>query len=101
MNERPLKDCIAIVTRASRGADRGIAQELGVAGATVYVTSSSGRNRRCRLWLSSSPDSGPVVGLTLSERLNQENMVQSSCGLTFVMRDTTRLAGACPLDARG
>jgi NAD(P)-dependent dehydrogenase (short-subunit alcohol dehydrogenase family) len=40
---RPLKDCIAIVTGASRGAGRGIAIELGAAGATVYVTGRSTR----------------------------------------------------------
>jgi NAD(P)-dependent dehydrogenase (short-subunit alcohol dehydrogenase family) len=39
----PLKDCIAVVTGASRGAGRGIAQELGAAGATVYVTGRSTR----------------------------------------------------------
>jgi len=40
---RPLKDCVAIVTGASRGAGRGIAFELGAAGATVYVTGRSTR----------------------------------------------------------
>lgn len=40
---RPLKDCVAVVTGASRGAGRGIAQELGAAGATVYVTGRSTR----------------------------------------------------------
>jgi NAD(P)-dependent dehydrogenase (short-subunit alcohol dehydrogenase family) len=35
---------IALVTGASRGAGRGIATELGLAGATVYVTGRSGRN---------------------------------------------------------
>ena len=39
----PLKDCIAVVTGASRGAGRGIAAELGAAGATVYVTGRSTR----------------------------------------------------------
>jgi NAD(P)-dependent dehydrogenase (short-subunit alcohol dehydrogenase family) len=38
---RPLRDCIAVVTGASRGAGRGIALELGAAGATVYVTGRS------------------------------------------------------------
>jgi NAD(P)-dependent dehydrogenase (short-subunit alcohol dehydrogenase family) len=38
-----LKDKIALVTGASRGAGRGIALELGAAGATVYVT---GRSRK-------------------------------------------------------
>jgi NAD(P)-dependent dehydrogenase (short-subunit alcohol dehydrogenase family) len=39
-----LKDWIAIVTGASRGAGRGIAVELGAAGATVYVTGRSTRD---------------------------------------------------------
>jgi NAD(P)-dependent dehydrogenase (short-subunit alcohol dehydrogenase family) len=38
-----LPHCIALVTGASRGAGRGCAIELGAAGATVYVT---GRSRR-------------------------------------------------------
>jgi NAD(P)-dependent dehydrogenase (short-subunit alcohol dehydrogenase family) len=40
---QPLQGRIAVVTGASRGAGRGIAAELGAAGATVYVT---GRTRR-------------------------------------------------------
>jgi NAD(P)-dependent dehydrogenase (short-subunit alcohol dehydrogenase family) len=37
----PLSDCIALVTGASRGAGRGIAVELGAAGAAVIVTGRS------------------------------------------------------------
>ena len=36
-----LHDVVALVTGASRGAGRGIALELGSAGATVYVTGRS------------------------------------------------------------
>lgn len=36
-----MRDKIALVTGASRGVGRGIAHELGVAGATVYVTGRS------------------------------------------------------------
>jgi NAD(P)-dependent dehydrogenase (short-subunit alcohol dehydrogenase family) len=43
--ESPLKDCVAIVTGASRGAGRGIALELGAAGATVVVTGRSTREQ--------------------------------------------------------
>jgi len=43
--DRPLKGCVAVVTGASRGAGRGIAVELGAAGATVYVTGRSTRER--------------------------------------------------------
>lgn len=39
-----LKETIAVVTGASRGAGRGIAVELGAAGATVYVTGRSTRD---------------------------------------------------------
>jgi NAD(P)-dependent dehydrogenase (short-subunit alcohol dehydrogenase family) len=41
--DRPLYGRIALVTGASRGGGRGIAQELGAAGATVYVTGRSTR----------------------------------------------------------
>ena len=40
-----LHGCIAVVTGASRGAGRGIAAELGAAGATVYVTGRSTRGQ--------------------------------------------------------
>src|SRR5262245_11984640 len=36
-----LDNVVALVTGASRGAGRGIAEELGAAGATVYVTGRS------------------------------------------------------------
>lgn len=39
--DRLLTDRIALVTGASRGVGRGIAHELGLAGATVYVTGRS------------------------------------------------------------
>ncbi|MFJ4784145.1 SDR family oxidoreductase [Streptomyces sp. NPDC088794] len=42
----PLKGRIALVAGATRGAGRGIAVELGAAGATVYVTGRSTRERR-------------------------------------------------------
>ena len=42
----PLKDRVALVAGATRGAGRGIAVELGAAGAIVYVTGRSTRDRR-------------------------------------------------------
>ncbi|MFF8019367.1 SDR family oxidoreductase [Streptomyces sp. NPDC007929] len=42
----PLQDKVALVAGAPRGAGRGIAVELGAAGATVYVTGRSTRARR-------------------------------------------------------
>ncbi len=43
MGDRPLEGKVAVVTGGSRGAGRGIAVELGAAGATVYVTGRSTR----------------------------------------------------------
>lgn len=43
---RPLTGQVAVVTGGSRGAGRGIALELGAAGATVYVTGRSIRGAR-------------------------------------------------------
>ncbi|GAA3309387.1 SDR family oxidoreductase [Streptomyces cinereospinus] len=43
---QPLKGKVALVAGATRGAGRGIAVELGAAGATVYVTGRSTRARR-------------------------------------------------------
>ncbi|MFI9756216.1 SDR family oxidoreductase [Streptomyces collinus] len=42
----PLKGKVALVAGATRGAGRGMAVELGAAGATVYVTGRSTRGRR-------------------------------------------------------
>ena len=45
MPERPLRDRVAVVAGATRGAGRGIARMLGAAGATVYCTGRSTRGR--------------------------------------------------------
>lgn len=47
--EQPLKDRVALVAGATRGAGRGIAIELGAAGATVYCTGRSTRARRSEM----------------------------------------------------
>jgi NAD(P)-dependent dehydrogenase (short-subunit alcohol dehydrogenase family) len=46
---KPLAGRIALVAGATRGAGRGIALELGAAGATVYVTGRSTRNARSEM----------------------------------------------------
>ena len=43
---QPLKGKVALVAGATRGAGRGVAVELGAAGATVYATGRSTRDRR-------------------------------------------------------
>lgn len=46
---KPLAGKIALVAGATRGAGRGIAVELGAAGATVYVTGRTTRQRRSEM----------------------------------------------------
>jgi NAD(P)-dependent dehydrogenase (short-subunit alcohol dehydrogenase family) len=46
---QPLAGKVALVTGATRAAGRGIAVELGAAGATVYVTGRSTRERRSEM----------------------------------------------------
>jgi NAD(P)-dependent dehydrogenase (short-subunit alcohol dehydrogenase family) len=53
----PLANVVAIVTGASRGAGRGIAVELGAAGATVYVTGRSTRAQPATTY-------GPLLALS-------------------------------------
>ena len=45
MPEQPLRNQVAVVAGATRGAGRGIARMLGAAGATVYCTGRSVRGR--------------------------------------------------------
>lgn len=47
-DQKPLSGKVAVVTGASRGAGRGIALELGAAGAVVYVTGRSTRDSPAR-----------------------------------------------------
>ena len=47
--DRPLKDTIALVAGGTRAAGRGIAVELGAAGATVYVTGRTTRAERSEM----------------------------------------------------
>jgi NAD(P)-dependent dehydrogenase (short-subunit alcohol dehydrogenase family) len=46
---KPLEGKVALVTGATRGAGRGIAVQLGAAGATVYVTGRSTRSQRSEM----------------------------------------------------
>ena len=45
MSDMPLRDRVAVVAGATRGAGRGIARMLGAAGATVYCTGRSVEGR--------------------------------------------------------
>ena len=47
--EKPLAGRVALVAGATRGAGRGIAVQLGAAGATVYVTGRTTRSKRSEM----------------------------------------------------
>src|SRR4051794_7869832 len=47
--QKPLAGKVALVAGATRGAGRGIAVQLGVAGATVYVTGRTTRGARSEM----------------------------------------------------
>jgi NAD(P)-dependent dehydrogenase (short-subunit alcohol dehydrogenase family) len=47
--EKSLADKVALVAGATRGAGRGIAVQLGAAGATVYVTGRTSRSERSEM----------------------------------------------------
>ena len=49
MTEKPLAGKVALVAGATRGAGRGIAVQLGAAGATVYVTGRTTRSARSEM----------------------------------------------------
>lgn len=49
MNDKPLAGKVALVTGGSRAAGRGIAVQLGAAGATVYVTGRTTRTQRSEM----------------------------------------------------
>lgn len=69
--EKSLRDCICLVTGASRGIGKGIAIELGKEGATVYVTGTSSSkaasNENAR-FITTEGESGPgTIEETASE----------------------------------
>src|SRR5438094_441433 len=55
----PLEGAVALVAGATRGAGRGIAVELGAAGATVYCT---GRTTRNAAWPMNGPETMEETG---------------------------------------
>lgn len=74
-----LRGCVCLVTRASRGIGKGIAVELGRAGATVYVTGTSSSTK--------SPSSSPyttsklVGGPGTIEETAQQVTGAGGCGI--------------------
>jgi NAD(P)-dependent dehydrogenase (short-subunit alcohol dehydrogenase family) len=59
---KPLHDCVALVTGASRGGGKGIALVLGERGATVYVTGRSVRGEPTTLGRPGTIERGCLTG---------------------------------------
>jgi NAD(P)-dependent dehydrogenase (short-subunit alcohol dehydrogenase family) len=97
--KRPLTDCVAVVTGASRGAGRGIAVELGAAGATVYVTGRSTRAQPANTYASLLALSGqPAVPGSIDETADE---VEREGGRGIAVRcDHTNEADVAELFAR-
>jgi NAD(P)-dependent dehydrogenase (short-subunit alcohol dehydrogenase family) len=77
--ERPLADHVAVVTGASRGIGKGIAIELGAAGATVYLTART-------------VDPGPIPG-TIGETVAEiESLGGTGIGIACDHHDDAQVA---------
>jgi NAD(P)-dependent dehydrogenase (short-subunit alcohol dehydrogenase family) len=83
---KPLKDKVAVVAGASRGAGRGIALALGEAGATVYVAARTVRGGP------RPPDGAPGT----IEETAEEISSRGGCGIA-VRTDCTALADVAAL----
>jgi len=73
-NENSLQGCVCVVTGASRGIGKGIALELGAAGATVYITGTSSNNN------SNNNNSGenPVSKYTTNENVGGPGTIETT-----------------------
>jgi NAD(P)-dependent dehydrogenase (short-subunit alcohol dehydrogenase family) len=82
---KPLSDKVAVVTGASRGVGKGIALGLGEAGATVYVTSRTVKNKS---------DAGKLGGTVFSTAEAVTAIGGKSIGVQCDHRDDTQVEAA-------
>lgn len=76
MADQPLRDKIALVAGATRGAGRGIACMLGAAGATVYCTGRSSRTAPQQR----PADAGPFTTAGRPETIEETAAMVDQCG---------------------
>lgn len=92
---QPLKGKIALVTGASRGAGRGIALELGMAGATVYVTGRSVKGDSTHNWPGTIDDTASDIeasgGKSVAVRCDHTNDDEVKALIERIRREQSRL----------
>ncbi|WP_173916787.1 SDR family NAD(P)-dependent oxidoreductase [Halobacillus sp. Marseille-Q1614] len=93
--EASLKGKIALVTGASRGAGRGIAVELGKAGATVYVTGRSTRGKSTNGWPGTIDDTAEQIeaagGKGIAVRCDHTNDSETAGVIEQIRREHGKL----------
>ncbi|MCM3759203.1 SDR family NAD(P)-dependent oxidoreductase [Alkalihalobacillus oceani] len=86
---------VALVTGGSRGAGRGIAIELGKAGATVYVTGRSTRGRATNQWPGSIDDTVSEIeasgGKAIALRCDHTNDAETEAAIAQIRREQGKL----------
>ncbi|MFD2042915.1 SDR family NAD(P)-dependent oxidoreductase [Ornithinibacillus salinisoli] len=92
---KPLSGKIALVTGGSRGAGRGIAVELGKAGATVYVTGRSTKGNSTNNWPGSIDDTVSQIedfgGKGIAVRCDHTNDSETKAVITQIRREQGKL----------
>ncbi|MBW8350971.1 SDR family NAD(P)-dependent oxidoreductase [Bacillus sp. IITD106] len=92
---KPLTGKIALVTGGSRGAGRGIAVELGKAGATVYVTGRSVRGNSTNQWPGTIDDTVSQIeasgGKGIAVRCDHTNDLETESVIEQIRKEQGRL----------
>jgi NAD(P)-dependent dehydrogenase (short-subunit alcohol dehydrogenase family) len=92
---KPLNGKVALVTGGSRGAGRGIAVELGKAGATVYVTGRSIKGNSTNNWPGTIDDTVSQIeaydGIGIAVRCNHTNDSETESVITQIRKEQGKL----------
>ncbi|GAB2542214.1 SDR family NAD(P)-dependent oxidoreductase [Gracilibacillus alcaliphilus] len=92
---QPLKEKIALVTGGSRGAGKGIAVELGKAGATVYITGRSTKEHATNNWPGTIDDTVSQIeaagGKGIAIRCDHTNDAETEAVINRIRKEQGKL----------